>query len=155
MYTNQIDLILNQIRQDVYTKDEALSWFESLVDDDQYKALGILVMMIRQSYYSRNDSEQAIINSGLKPTYTPCVLVKKGRLETIIGLPNYERIKSFKLLIEVFKIAEERRLSDQCKNGCDHWWHKDLSNEKVDLEFDKKLRRSESFLDILKAFFKR
>jgi hypothetical protein len=54
-------------------------------------------------------------------------LLKKGRLKfqvaKLLKLPHAERERSFRLLLALFQIADERRRSTACLNSCSHWWH--------------------------------
>lgn len=56
-----------------------------------------LLLLIQQSKAENQDIEEAIKNSGLKSTYTPCVVLKKGiemnNLTKISKLPNHEKLK--------------------------------------------------------------
>jgi hypothetical protein len=74
-----------------------------------------------------SDAAAAVQRAHLKPTLTPCVLLNSGALKVqiakVIGLPAAERGKSFRLLLALFEIADARRRSTSCVNGCAHWWH--------------------------------
>lgn len=83
------------------------------------------------------DIEVAITNSGLKPTFTPCVLIRKGianhNLLKLIELPENELQKSFVLLLNLFKVAYERRFELE-KDNPGKWWYWDLSDkEKIEM----------------------
>ncbi|MGW2378501.1 DUF5958 family protein [Kitasatospora sp. NPDC001683] len=55
------------------------------------------------------------------------MLVTRGRLTEqltkIIHLPQDERIKSFRLLVALLGVADERRRVRFCASGCRHGWH--------------------------------
>jgi hypothetical protein len=129
------DIFINQIIQDVKTIEEGKDWFNKLEPEYQREILGFIGRMSRQARANEADVDLAIRNSKLKPTYTPCVLLKKGELNLqiskILNLPMDEYNKTFVLFINLFKIADERRRVLMCKGNCSHWWHKDLSSEKV------------------------
>lgn len=89
--------------------------------------------MIIQSKPQVKDIELAIEDSGLKPTYTPCVLLKKGiakhNLQKIVNLPEEEYMKSFVLLLSLFKAGYKRRFNIE-KDNPDKWWYWDLSDSR-------------------------
>lgn len=73
-----------------------------------------------------------ISKSGLKPTFTPCVIIKKGlnygNFQKIIGLPENELTKAFRLFIYLFKEGYHRRYLEE-KDAPNKWWYWDLSND--------------------------
>lgn len=51
-------------------------------------------------------------------------------LSKVLGLPANERDKSFLLLLALFAVADQRRRQSDF-NPARHWWHRDLSDDKV------------------------
>jgi Family of unknown function (DUF5958) len=102
--------------------------------------------MIFQAGTREEDVYLAIAKSKLRPTYTPCVLLSKGRLKEqmakLLKLPPSESIKTFFLLISLLAIADARRYSKYCQDGCSHWWHRDLSDRQVLDEIRRELQQS-------------
>ena len=129
------EIFINQIIQGIKSFNEGVNWFEMFDDKIKLDILRGLNYMMLQSGAQDSDVDLAIFESKLKPTYTPCVLLKKGRLNDqswkILNLPASEYRKSFILFLIIFKIADERRRNLLCKGNCSHWWHKDLSDKKV------------------------
>lgn len=87
-----------------------------------------------QSKPENIDVEGAIINSSLKDTYTSCVLLKKFGvskmgLEKILKLPENELRKAFVLLLNLYKIAYNRKYLEE-RNNPDKWWFWDLRDVK-------------------------
>jgi hypothetical protein len=78
--------------------------------------------------------EEAIRSSGLRVTYTPCVLMLRKpppeALSKIGNLPDAERQKSFRLLISILGVADSERRAG-CGDNCAHWWNRDLRDEAV------------------------
>lgn len=70
---------------------------------------------------------ESIEKAGLRPTFTPAVLIVRGRiteqLAKVVGLPQDERVKSFRLLIALLGVADGRRRERYCSAGCGHDWH--------------------------------
>ncbi len=129
-------ILLNQTAQGVRPLAELIQWFEMQHRDHQRRILSELCDMIQHSRPRQDDGVQAIKNSGLKPTFTPCILLSRGtdivRLRKVASLPEAERTKAMILLLNLFRISDNRR---QSQEGADepelHWWHEDLSDPKV------------------------
>lgn len=85
-----------------------------------------------QSKPTNDDIQPAISASKLKPTFTPCVLLRKGvathNLNCIIELPENELTKAYTLLLSLFRIAYGRRY-DVEKGHPGKWWYWNLSDE--------------------------
>ncbi|MFE2936920.1 DUF5958 family protein [Streptomyces sp. NPDC059278] len=74
------------------------------------------------------DGPEGIRRAGLRPTHTPAVLIRRGRindqLEKIASLTSRdERQNAFRLLVAVLAFADGRRREHYCSDGCGHWWH--------------------------------
>ncbi|WP_435809916.1 DUF5958 family protein [Streptomyces mirabilis] len=61
-------------------------------------------------------------SSGLRPTYTPTVMLTRWRLN-MADLPCYDRAMAFRLLVALFAIADTRRCERCCVGGCSQEWH--------------------------------
>lgn len=127
MIDNKMKIFLNQLAQGLISKNTGENWFTKLAPKLQLEVLRELIIYTLQAGATENDIDNAINMSKLKHTYTPCVLLKNGRLNIqlskLVKLPAAEYLKSFSILISLFSIADSRRFNNQCKNGCSHWWH--------------------------------
>jgi hypothetical protein len=124
------EVLLNQIAQDIIPFEKGLAWFKTLSSDEKREVIRSLCRMsIQEAHYLDSEIDLAIAISGLKPTHTPCVLLKKGKeyLRKTIELPEKEQIQSFCLLIALYSIADKRR-REKCGENCHHWWHTDTKN---------------------------
>ena len=130
----EYEIRLNQIRQGVITGEDGLEWFAGLEGTEQKSVLCTLNYMCMQAGPMTADVPLAILDAGLKPTFTPCVMLKSGKIRTAsskaLHLPSTEYLKLFRLLIALFKIADQRR-AELCVPDCRHWWHQDLASEAV------------------------
>lgn len=99
-----------------------------------------ITSLIMQSKPKDEDIELSIKESGLKPTFTPCVLLRKGianhNLLKLINLPESELEKTLILLMSLFKIAYKRRFIEE-KNNPGKWWYWDLSQPNIEREILK------------------
>ena len=125
---------LNQTAQNVITLDDATREFRDLDSAARSDVMHRLYLMTRQSHPLPGEVSLAITESGLKPTFTPCVMLLGGNVELqlsrIAKLPDNELDKAFLLLLTLFRIADTRR-RELCGGNCQHWWHQDLSDDAV------------------------
>ena len=140
------EITINQIQQELISQEDAKNWFLSFPNEGQQDILQRLSYMTIQAGAREEDVSLAITKSKLRATYTPCVLLSKGRLKEqmakILKLPSSEFIKTFFLLISLLAIADARRYDKYCQDGCSHWWHRDLSDRKILDEIQRELQQS-------------
>jgi hypothetical protein len=118
---------INRLAQGLDSVDTGIEWFQSGAADEKQLILDTLAMCASQSHPRLNEIDEGIKLSGLKPTFTPCVLIKAKPFKEAIGkirnLPENEWEKAFRLLLALFSIADSRRRRTDCKHGCSHPWH--------------------------------
>lgn len=122
------ELHLNRIAQGQVSEVEGCSWFVSQSLEGKVQTLGVLARFCQQAHPLAEDVAQAIKRSGLKPSFTPCVLLEQAirpelALHKILALPIAEQEKTFRLLIALYSIADARRRITHCSEGCAHAWH--------------------------------
>ncbi|WP_437814646.1 DUF5958 family protein [Sorangium sp. So ce1078] len=124
---NNHEDLLNELAQGFVTNEEGRHWFSQLAEGEQRDVLGKLWFFAAQAGARESDVDVAIARAQLKPSFTPCVLLRNGPLKVqaakVLGLPSAENEKSFRLLSAMFQVADERRRKEECKDGCSHWWH--------------------------------
>jgi len=121
-------LKLNQIAQGLLPWSSGVSWFTGLSSSDKSVVLRDLARIANQAHPRAEEVEPAMRLAGLKRTFTPCVLVSKGpspekTFHKILSLPETEWEKSFQLLLALLSIADARRRTARCAQGCSHEWH--------------------------------
>lgn len=129
------EILINKYGQSLVLIEVLIDEYKRLTSSEKKGYLCHLVTLIIQSKPKDSDVPHAIENSCLKKTFTPCVLLRTGGvkhhdLKKIIELPDYESEKSLVLLLNLFKIAYNRRFQME-KNNPNKWWYWDLSNEKT------------------------
>lgn len=126
------EILVNKYGQGLINIKQLLNLFGDFDMSSQKVFLNEMLFLILQSKPKEEDIEPAIINSSLKATYTPSVLLKKGvanhNLEKLTTLPKDELTKAFVLLLNLFRIAYQRRFAVE-KGNPDKWWYWDLSDE--------------------------
>lgn len=132
----QQEILINKYGQDIIESSTIIDNFLELhTREEQFDFLDYLLFCIMQSKPINDDIDKAILNSGLKSTYTPCVILKKGvdnnNLKKIVQLPDNERLKGLNLLLSLFKIAYKRRFISE-KNHPNKWWYWDLTDPELE-----------------------
>ncbi|MBO9540208.1 hypothetical protein J7643_06410 [bacterium] len=125
MISRQDEIFLNQVAQGLLPFEAAVAWFESLLEAAQEEILRELIYLSSQAGARDEDIQESITQSRLRPTFTPCIVLRKDGVKhcRLDLLPPDEHLKSFRLLMALFEIADQRRRATSCKDGCKHWWH--------------------------------
>ena len=128
-------IALNQMAQGLWTRREREEWFAGLDVQRQRDVLNWAVEMAKQARASELDVSIAVKESGLKPTYTPCVMLSRPPIKSqyfrVLELPQEEWQKLLAILIALFAVANRRRLRKYPENKERHWWNWDLSDPEV------------------------
>ncbi|MGV9894424.1 DUF5958 family protein [Streptomyces tendae] len=119
---------MNELAQGIRPLAQGIGWSEGLADTEQFEVLRDLAGFCIQARATSEDGPESIRRAGIRPTYTPAVLVTRGRLteqlKRIINLPQDERVKAFRLLVALLGVADDRRRFRFCAGGCGHAWHR-------------------------------
>jgi hypothetical protein len=129
-------ILINQYGQKIIIKEKLIEWFLSLTDDEKRDTINDIWILAVEAGIIESDVNEAIKRANLKPTNTPVVMLINSKLpfRQRGGGHNFKgsvQLQAFLLNIECLTIADERRRNLVCKGSCSHWWHKDLSSEKV------------------------
>jgi len=104
-----------------------VTWFSSLEQVEQRAVLHEVVRYAMQARATVNDARDGLLRSGVKSTMTPAVLIVREpileQMGKIINLPPGERVKSFRVLLSTFAVADTRRRETECRGTCSHAWH--------------------------------
>lgn len=124
---NEIELRINKIAQGLIERQDGIAWFESCDGDSQRFILKLFRYLLFQAHPTHSDVENGIQLSGLKPTFSPCVVMLRNPFKEacnkILAMPDHELVKAFRLWLAVLSLADQRRRETDCKNGCTHDWH--------------------------------
>ncbi len=130
-------LLLNQYVQGVVSKSEVTKWFLALKETEKQSVVKNIWALAIQAQVIESDIQDAIGAAGLKPTQTPVVMISKGNVSLhnrgykLSILKDTVLNQAFFLVLECFAIAERRRKEKEDPLNCNHWWHKDLSDERI------------------------
>lgn len=107
--------------------EEGIAWFNESGPEQREDILRALNMCIFQSHPTEEDIKDGIAESGLKETYSPCVLVLRKPFnlarQKAMSLTGLDQERAFRLFLFIFSVADRRRRETQCKGGCSHDWH--------------------------------
>ncbi|MGQ5609201.1 MULTISPECIES: DUF5958 family protein [Streptomyces] len=119
--------IINEVAQGLRSLEDAVAWFSSLEQVEQRAVLHEVVRYSMQAHATVNDARDGLLRSGVKPTMTPAVLIVREpileQMGKIINLPPGEYVKSFRVLLSTFAVADTRRRETECRGTCRHAWH--------------------------------
>lgn len=131
----QEEIAINKYGQELIEINFFKTFFSNLDLQNKKDYLNNLVELISQSKPTDTDVENVINQSNLKTTFTPCVLLKKGvtnhNLIKMINLPETELNKTLILLLNLFKVAYQRRFIAE-KDNPNKWWYWDLKDPLVE-----------------------
>lgn len=148
----EVQILINKFGQDLITFQSVINYFSSLDRDNQKKFLTGLGHLLIQSKAQDSDIDNAITLGQLKPTFTPCVKIRKGVkgnvLQELIDLPDNETNKVLVLFLALYKIAYKRLLVNE-KDNPSKWWFQDLSNE----EFVNRIKALSNLRLIVRKIF--
>ncbi|WP_443062786.1 DUF5958 family protein [Streptomyces sp. NBC_00390] len=119
--------IINEVAQGLRSLEDAVAWFSSLEQVEQRAVLHEVVRYAMQAHATVNDAREGLLRSGVKPTMTPAVLIVREpileQMGKIINLPPGEYVKSVRVLLSTFAVADTRRRETECRGTCSHAWH--------------------------------
>ncbi|MDA5285929.1 DUF5958 family protein [Streptomyces sp. Isolate_45] len=121
-------VMLNMLAQELRPIEQGVEWFEALPAETRFEVLQDLREYCIQAAATEEDGPESVRRAGLRPTHTPAVLITRGQpnvqLPKIIALPQDERVKSFRLLVALLGVADDRRRERFCVRVCNHAWHR-------------------------------
>ena len=121
------ELRINKLAQELEPVENGLSWFRENTQDERQKIMHSLDLCIFQSHPTKEDIQKGIDKSGLKETFSPCVLVLKKPFnharKKALDMRGLDQERAFELFLNIFSVADQRRRETQCISGCSHDWH--------------------------------
>lgn len=135
-FTIDEEILINQFTQQIHSFESMEKWFNSYSITDKREIILNLLDMVIQAHPTYE--EIFLAADKLKKSSSPSAikLLNKNKPYTKFGyelanLPEKELVNGFGILLITLSIADGRRKSEECSNGCNHWWHRDLSDESI------------------------
>ena len=121
------EILFNSYAHGVTSLETCQTWFTKMDSDEQRQTLEKVLFLLVQAQPSPEVIHQAVVNSPIKPTMTPVVILLKNTLANAVTklnqLPDSELFKSFTIVLFVFGQADNYRRVAYCQAGCNHEWH--------------------------------
>ena len=130
-------ILLNKYVQGIVTQETIYDWFHSFQESDKRLIIKNIWSLAIQAQVLESDLESAAKAAGLKTTHTPVVILFSGKTTfknrgyKLSDLKGNVLNQAFRLVLECFALAEQRRKFMEGSLPCHHWWHKDLSDELI------------------------
>lgn len=129
------EIFINQFLQDLFSLEKMNEWFEKNDESEKRNILHNLYYMFIQSHPTYEEIEDVVqlLNKSRSPTAIKLLNRRKPFAKfgyEVCALHKNEQKVTFNILLLTLKKADMRRKIQECSNGCNHWWHKDLSDEK-------------------------
>jgi len=130
-------VLLNKYAQQLIMRETIYDWYSSFKEFEKKQIVKNVWYLALQAQVLESDIEKAAEISALKTTHTPVVMLSQGkdpfknRGFNLSKLDGVVLNQAFKLVLECFALAEQRRRFAEGSLPCHHWWHKDLSDENV------------------------
>lgn len=135
------EIFLNQFTQGLYPLERMVDWFKQYDLENKKNIIFNLLNMVIQSHPTYEEIEAAAKSIKKSTSSSAIKLLNRKKPFNKFGyelcnLPENELLICFQILLLTFTQADNRRKSQENLNDCNHWWHKDLSDD----EYLKKLR---------------
>ena len=124
---------LNGAAQGAIPSERLLAAWDTLPVAARREVNRLLGSLLQHAEFSSAEAVAACTDRGLKPTYTPCVLLLNApvlpTLKRLHALPDDEARKVFQLLFAVFRRAYAR--NRPLPRHVRHWWYGDFRDPRV------------------------
>ena len=130
------EIFINQYVQHIHGLEKMDRWFNSKDIHDKKRIVHNLLNMMIQAHPTYEEITNASIQLNLERSPATIKLMNQNKPYSkfgyeLIHLPEADLVNCFNLLLETLSIADKRRFKKHCINGCNHWWHQDLSDQSV------------------------
>lgn len=128
------EIFLNQFTQNIHTLEEMNLWFKTYDLLNKRDIMRNLFNMVIQSHPTFEDIESSVTSLYKSKTPSAMILLNKNKPFNKFGykiceLPENELLNGFDILLETLLKSDSRRKNLENDKDCNHWWHKDLSNQ--------------------------
>lgn len=159
-----IDLIrVNQLIRNGIDFDGFKQWHDALTVPEQCTLISLLIEFAYQGWWdehtypeviseARVDRNHPVVRAAASAetlvNYTLEEGYRRGQ-DWLMHLSAAERFMAFSLFVYLFGKAEGKRYEDEPVDRCNHWWHRDLLDDRVvqallnDPDYSKTSRRDD------------
>lgn len=128
------EIFLNQFTQNIHSLETMNEWFESYDKLDKKVIMRALFYMVVQAHPTYEDLESSVEKLQKRKSPSAVKLLNKNKPfckygYEICDLPERELTIGFDIFLLTLAVADTRRRNSEKEGECNHWWHKDLSNE--------------------------
>jgi uncharacterized protein DUF5958 len=135
------DLIrVNQLVRGRIDYEGFRAWYAALSSEQRRALTNLLCEFAHQAGVTGDTWDEALAASGLSPSDPVVQAVRSAgqgedpifRLyEFVVAVPEEDLPTVFRLFVYLFGMAEGRVYRSESKMHCNHWWHRDLLDERV------------------------
>lgn len=128
-------ILINQFVQGLHSLQELNLWFEDFDTVNKRNIIYNLLYIFIQAHPTYEEIEESAVSLKKVRSSSAVKLLNRNKPydkfgHELCGLPEKELSNSFNIMLLSLAKADNRRKKHDCLNGCNHWWHQDLSNEK-------------------------
>lgn len=129
------EIYINQFTQGLHNLQEMNSWFKSFDLQNKRDILENVLYMVLQSHPTYEELEASAQLLKKTKSTSAIMLMNKNKPfhkfgYQICDLPEPELLNGFDILIITLTKSDNRRKIEESDGECQHWWHKDLSDER-------------------------
>ena len=124
------EIAVYRFGQGVYPVEVVLEHVAALGEHERWRWLRTFYALISQHEPTADDSDQAIVSSGLDPDDPACITFKDDLKAGVLRAPVGSNEQTIELLLHVFKQAYQRQLALK-KDNTTSWRYTDLSQDKT------------------------
>ena len=135
IFTIRDEIFVNQYVHEIKSIEDLVAWFLSKDDSSKKDMVKAVFSLVIQSHPYQEELYKAIEISKVKKTATAVVMLTNPRKDylkfgwEVAKLSGKELLNAWIILLNLLKIADTRRRVSENPKLCNHWWHKDLSNQ--------------------------
>jgi hypothetical protein len=132
-FTIEDEIFINQFTQKINNLDEMNKWFFSHYLEEKRNIVKLLINLVIQAHPTYDEIKESADLLQKSSSPSAIKLLNKNKPFNKFGhelsnLPEKELLNAFDILLLTLSSADNRRKEEEDPENCNHWWHKDLSN---------------------------
>lgn len=143
------EIFINQFVQGIHNLENMNDWFQSYDLSNKRAIMLNLFNMVLQSHPTYDDIEHSALQLHKIKSSSAIMLLDENKPFNKFGyricdLPENELLNGFGILLLTLSKADNRRKKTENSSECNHWWHKDLSNQRYLQEIIERYKNTEN-----------